>query len=121
MDEEPVGFPVLKHPVLLRLLVGHAGDPARIREMLEEYVAQLAARSPTCTPYADSLRGADAPGDRFHYPSVVADWGLDYFAAETRHTRAALDRLSEGSSMSRRTSGRPVAHLRHRPGRRPRR
>ncbi|MFZ2014545.1 MAG: PadR family transcriptional regulator [Nocardioides sp.] len=97
MDEEPVDFPVLKHPVLLRLLVGHAGDPARIRAMLEEYVDQLAAALTDLHAVRDSLRGADAPGDRFHYPSVVADWGLDYFAAETRHTRAALDRLSEGS------------------------
>lgn len=97
MDEEPVDFPVLKHPVLLRLLVGHAGDPARIRAMLEEYVDQLAAALTDLHAVRDSLRGADARGDRFHYPSMVADWGLDYFAAETRHTRAALDRLSEGS------------------------
>jgi len=42
----------------------------------------------------ESLRGADEPGEPFHYPSVVADWGLDYFAAETRHTKRALARLS---------------------------
>jgi hypothetical protein len=45
----------------------------------------------------ESLRGADGPGQVFHYPSVVADWGLDYFAAETRHTRTALERLSAPS------------------------
>ncbi len=97
MGEEPVGFPVLKHPVLLRLLVGHAGDPARIRAMLEEYVDQLAAALTDLHAVRESLRGADSPGEAFHYPSVVADWGLDYFAAETRHTRTALDRLAEGS------------------------
>jgi DNA-binding PadR family transcriptional regulator len=98
MNEEPVGFPVLKHPVLLRLLVGHAGDPARIRAMLEEYVVQLADALSDLRVVRESLRGSDAPGEPFHYPSVVADWGLDYFAAETRHTRAALDRLSEGDT-----------------------
>jgi DNA-binding PadR family transcriptional regulator len=97
MDEEPVDFPVLKHPVLLRLLVGHAGDPERIKAMLGEYVDQLAAALTDLHAVRESLRGEDGPGDRFHYPSVVADWGLDYFAAETRHTRAALDRLSEGT------------------------
>jgi len=97
MAEEPVAFPVLKHPVLLRLLVGHAGDPVRIRAMLEAYVGQLAAALTDLHAVRESLRGDDAPGQRFHYPSVVADWGLDYFAAETRHTRAALDRLSEGA------------------------
>jgi DNA-binding PadR family transcriptional regulator len=97
MAEEPVGFPVLKHPVLLRLLVGHAGDPARIRAMLEEYVGQLADALRDLHAVRESLRGADAPGEAFYYPSVVADWGLDYFAAETRHSRTALDRLSEGA------------------------
>src|SRR6476659_2997184 len=39
--EGRVGFPVLKHTVLLRLLIGHVGEPERIRAMLEEYVAEL--------------------------------------------------------------------------------
>src|SRR4051794_5421398 len=38
MAEGGVGFPVLKHTVLLRLLIGHVGEPDRIRTMLEEYV-----------------------------------------------------------------------------------
>ena len=95
VGEEPVGFPVLKHPVLLRLLVGHAGDPERIRAMLEEYVGQLAAALADLQAVRESLRGADAPGEAFYYPSVVADWGLDYFTAETRHTQSALDRLAD--------------------------
>ena len=94
MSEGHVGFPVLKHTVLLRLLIGHVGEPERIRAMLEEYVAQLAVALEDLHGVRDSLRGADGPGEAFHYPSVVADWGLDYFAAETRHTRSALERLS---------------------------
>ena len=92
--EGRVGFPVLKHTVLLRLLIGHVGEPERIREMLEEYVAELAVARADLRVVRDSLRGSDGPGEPFHYPSVVADWGLDYFAAEARHTRSALDRLS---------------------------
>lgn len=94
MAESPTGFPVLKHPVLLKLLVGHAGEPAGIRTMLEQYVDELAVARADLREVRDSLRGADAPGEPFHYPSVVADWGLDYFAAETRHTHRALMRLS---------------------------
>jgi DNA-binding PadR family transcriptional regulator len=94
LAEAPIGFPVLKHTVLLRLLVGHASEPERIAEMLEQYVAQLAAAVDDLRTVRESLRGADAPGQAFHYPSIVADWGLDYFAAETRHTRTALERLS---------------------------
>jgi DNA-binding PadR family transcriptional regulator len=94
MAEGRVGFPVLKHSVLLRLLIGHVGEPERIRTMLEEYVAELAVARDDLRQVRDSLREADGPGEVFHYPSVVADWGLDYFAAEARHTRKALDRLS---------------------------
>jgi len=97
IDESTVGFPTLKHTVLLRLLIGHASDPERMREVLEEYVAQLADALRDLRQVRDSLRRADAPGEPFFYPSVVADWGLDYFAAETRHTRRALARLATGS------------------------
>jgi DNA-binding PadR family transcriptional regulator len=94
LAEGPIEFPVLKHSVLLRLLIGHAAEPARITAMLEEYVAQLAVALDDLRGFRGSLRGADAPGQAFHYPSMVADWGLDYFAAETRHTHTALERLS---------------------------
>jgi DNA-binding PadR family transcriptional regulator len=93
IDESRVGFPTLKHTVLLRLLIGHMSDPERMRSMLDEYVADLAEALRDLRQVRESLRGADAPGEPFHYPSVVAEWGLDYFAAETRHTRRALGRL----------------------------
>ena len=95
MAESRVGFPVLKHTVLLRLLIGHVGEPERIRTMLEEYVAELAVALERPARGARlAARRPTVPGEAFHYPSVVADWGLDYFAAEARHTRRALDRLS---------------------------
>jgi DNA-binding PadR family transcriptional regulator len=96
LDHSGVGFPTLKHTVLLRLLIGHVTEPERIREVLEEYAGELADALADLRGVRDSLRGADAPGEAFHYPSIVADWGLDYFTAETRHTRRALDRLSAG-------------------------
>jgi DNA-binding PadR family transcriptional regulator len=97
VGEARVGFPVLKHTVLLRLLIGHVGEPGRIRSMLEEYVAELGVAGADLRAVRSSLRGADAPGEPFHYPSVVADWGLDYYAAEARHARKALDRLAVGT------------------------
>ena len=94
MDTTPAGFPVLKHTVLLRLLVGHAAGAGRMCRMLEEYVDELAAAREDLVGVREMLRGADAPGEPFHFPALVADWGLDYFDAETRHAHRALDRLA---------------------------
>lgn len=91
----PVDFPVLKHPVLLRLLVGHAGDREGIRTMLEEYVDQLDVALGDLGAVRESLRGSDAPDQAFFHPSVVAEWGQNYFAAEKRHARRALKKLTD--------------------------
>ena len=95
MTESRAGFPVLKHTVLLRLLMSNASDPETVRGMLQDYVTELAAALEDLAEVRESLRGADQPGNPFHYPSMVADWGLDYFAAETRHARKALKRLAQ--------------------------
>jgi DNA-binding PadR family transcriptional regulator len=94
IGDAPVGFPTLKHTVLLRLLVGHASEPERMRDLLQEYLAGLAHVRQDLREVRESLRGADGPGQAFHYPSVVAEWGLDYYAAEVRHARRALARLA---------------------------
>ena len=95
MDGTPAGFPVLKHTVLLRLFIGHATDPERTRAVLEEYLTELQQALDDLAEVRESLRGADEPGEPFRFPSLVAEWGLDYFAAETRHARRALDSLQE--------------------------
>lgn len=96
MDETPAGFPVLKHTVLLRLLIGHASEPEQTRRMLLDYLDELDSAIADLGRVREALRGADQPGDPFRFPSLVADWGLDYFAAEGRHARRALDSLEEG-------------------------
>jgi DNA-binding PadR family transcriptional regulator len=95
MDTTPAGFPVLKHPVLLRLLVGHVTEPEQTRQMLHEYVAELDRALVDLGHVRESLRGADEPGQPFRFPSLVAEWGLDYFDAERRHTHRALASLDE--------------------------
>ena len=95
MDSTPAGFPVLKHTVLLRLLIGHATEPGRTRQMLHDYLDELDAAREDLGEVREALRGADQPGEPFRFPSLVADWGLDYFAAEARHARRALESLGE--------------------------
>ena len=95
MDTTPAGFPVLKHPVALRLLIGHVTDEDEVRSMLEEYVAELAGNRSDLAEVRASLVGADQPGDAFRYPSLVAEWGLAYFDSERRIARRILARLDE--------------------------
>src|SRR5689334_11526547 len=95
MDGTPAGFPVLKHTVLLRLLIGHATRPEQTRAMLHDYLAELDTALHDLGEVREALRGADRPGEPFRFPSLVADWGLDYFAAEARHTHRALRSLDE--------------------------
>jgi DNA-binding PadR family transcriptional regulator len=76
----PAEFPVLKHPVALRLLMGHLSDPATVGAMLDDYVAALADRRRDLAGVRELL------GDReeVRYPAMVADWGLAYYDAEAR-------------------------------------
>ncbi len=95
MRETPAGFPMLKHPVALRLLMAHLSDPETMRAMLEDYLGELAANRRDLAEVRRSLDGADGPGETLHYPSFVADWGLAYFDSEARIARRMLKRLDE--------------------------
>ncbi len=95
LEERSAGFPVFKHPVALRLMIGNLTDTATIRTMLEDYLAELAVQRADLHAVRRSLAGSDGPGEAFHHPSMVADWGLAHFASEESITRAILARLAE--------------------------
>jgi len=94
MRDTPAGFPVFKHPVALRLMIGHLGDTDTIRMMLEEYLTEVAAARRDLAAVRSSLESADGPGEPFHHPSMVADWGLAHFDSEARIARRLLSRLA---------------------------
>ena len=71
--------------------------------MLKEYAEQAIAARDDLAEVRAWLAGSDQPGDAFFHPSVVADWGLDYFDAETRHARKALARLTAERAAGRAT------------------
>ncbi|GIG26654.1 PadR family transcriptional regulator [Cellulomonas denverensis] len=80
LAETPADFPVLKHPVALRLLMGHLSDPATVRGMLDDYVAALADRRRDL----EQVRAMLGDREEVRYPAMVADWGLAYYDAEER-------------------------------------
>lgn len=83
-------FPILKHPVALRLLLGHLVDPATVREMLQGYVDSLDKQRADLQAVLDGIDGA--PG--FRYPAFVARWGLAYYDDERRTVEHIRDELS---------------------------
>jgi DNA-binding PadR family transcriptional regulator len=92
----PAEFPTLKHPVALRLLIGHLVDPDTTQALLRDYLAALAERRAELAAVRESLRGRDDVDQPFRYPSLVADWGLEYFDGERAVVEKLLRRLEEG-------------------------
>ncbi len=95
MRESEPGFPVLKHPVALRLLLGHLVDRETTLSMLREHVRALEEERAALLEVREGLRGADAPGQPFRHPSLVADWGLDYLDNERRIVTTLIERLQQ--------------------------
>lgn len=87
-DSHP-DFPVLKHPVALRLLMGRLMEPAQLVGMLEGYREQLAERRGELEAI---LAGLDEHGAT-RYPALVAQWGLEYYDAERDVVERMLQRL----------------------------
>lgn len=82
-------FPVLKHPVALRLLMGHLMEPNRVVAMLEEYVLSVGRRRAELEAVRDSLGDDDA----YRYPKLVAGWGISYYDAEESIIRDMLTQV----------------------------
>jgi DNA-binding PadR family transcriptional regulator len=71
-------FPVLKHPIALRLMLGSLMGPGEVRTMLDEYLEQLAERRGELQAVREML----ADRQEVHFPARVADWGLAYYDSE---------------------------------------
>ncbi|MCW2818259.1 MAG: PadR family transcriptional regulator [Marmoricola sp.] len=93
----PAGFPVLKHPVALRLLLGALQDPAALDDLLGSHLEALDRERAALEEVRTSLHGADAPGETFRYPSLVADWGLSYLEHERVVVEDLRRRIADGS------------------------
>ncbi len=87
-------FPTLKHPVALRLLLGHLVEPTQTRSMLEDYLEALAARRTELEAVRASLGEDDDPDHvAYRFPRMVADWGLDYYESERAMVADLIERL----------------------------
>lgn len=82
-------FPVLKHPIALRLMLGSMMGIDEVKAMLDSYEIALAARRQELEAVRELL------GDRetVAYPARVAEWGLGFFDAEATTIERIRDSL----------------------------
>ena len=82
-------FPVLKHPVALRLMLGAMMGTDEVAAMLDRYEEALAERRRELEAVREML------GDRqsVAYAARVADWGLTFFDAEATAIERTRDSL----------------------------
>lgn len=85
-------FPVLKHPVALRLMFGHMVEPEQVERWLATYIAQLEERTAELRAVREML-GDDA---RLRSPAHVAEWGLAYFASERAFAEDLRKQVADG-------------------------
>jgi DNA-binding PadR family transcriptional regulator len=82
-------FPVLKHPIALRLMLGAMMGPDEVRAMLDRYEKALAERRQELEAVREMLGDREAVA----YPARVADWGLSFFDSEAATINRVRDSL----------------------------
>lgn len=98
-------FPVFKHPPALQLMHGHLSTPQALMGMLESYLEQVESAHADLCEVRRSLEGRDAPGEPFHYPSIVAEWGLDHFESEKAIATRTIEKLRAAAAETGATGG----------------
>lgn len=77
-NESPVEPAVLKHGVMLRMWLGHLGDPDKLHAMLAEHRDE--AEKMRIRAIADAKGAAEEPG--WSYPEMVLRWSEQYYESE---------------------------------------
>lgn len=86
IDEAPVERPVIKHPVALRMFLGHLTGPHRLRELLEEHRRSLDSILEELESTAIALE--DDPTAQF--ARKVAQWGMHFYGGDLSGTDEVL-------------------------------
>ncbi|MBT2508431.1 PadR family transcriptional regulator [Streptomyces sp. ISL-98] len=81
-----VGPPVLKHPLVLRVWLGHLADPERLRERVEDHIARTRGE---LKEVRDALARAGGVADWAH-PQVALRWSERQHLAELELAEAML-------------------------------
>jgi DNA-binding PadR family transcriptional regulator len=94
VNDAPVDPPVLKHSVLLRVTFGHLTNPARLKEVLQEYAAYAEARHRKAVEDADGAEGEPA----WAYSVLALRWAAKYYAAEREFALEMMKDIDEADA-----------------------
>jgi DNA-binding PadR family transcriptional regulator len=94
VNDAPVDPPVLKHSVLLRVTFGHLTDPARLKEVLQEYASYAETRHRKAVEDADGAEGEPA----WAYSALALRWAAKYYAAEREFALELMKDLDEADA-----------------------
>ncbi|MYY83302.1 PadR family transcriptional regulator [Streptomyces sp. SID335] len=89
-----VGPPVLKHPLLLRIWLGHLTAPDRLRDLVAEHIAQTRGELREARDALARVDRSDGPQSWSH-PQVALRWSERRLEAEVGLAEAMLDDLAE--------------------------
>ena len=88
---EPADVPVLKHPTILRVWLGHLMEPAALREAVTEHRNRLEAQ----LGEVREDRRVVAGNQSMAYAELVIRWAERYYSAELENTNQLLHDLAE--------------------------
>jgi DNA-binding PadR family transcriptional regulator len=88
---EPADVPILKHPTMLRVWLGHLMDPAALREAVTEHRDRVEAQ---LDDVREDRRWAANRGDAMAHAELVIRWAERYYSAELDNTNHLLDDLA---------------------------
>jgi DNA-binding PadR family transcriptional regulator len=94
VNDAPVDPPVLKHSVLLRVTFGHLTNPARLKEVLQEYAEYAETRHAKAVEDADGAEGEPA----WAYSVIALRWAAKYYAAEREFALELMKDLDEADA-----------------------
>ncbi|MFG2503051.1 helix-turn-helix transcriptional regulator [Streptomyces sp. NPDC048441] len=88
---DDAGPPVLKHPLLLRVWLGHLAAPDHLRAMVTEHIARTRGE---LTDVRDALARADGV-ETWAHPQIALRWSVRRLEAEMELAEAMLTDLAD--------------------------
>ena len=88
---EPADVPILKHPTILRVWLGHLMEPAALREAVTEHRNRVEAQ---LEEVREDRRWA-AANESMAYAELVIRWAERYYSAELDNTNRLLEDLAD--------------------------